>query len=364
MTNYMVSFYYWLLLLPAFSITQILIGIHSQNRILWLPIGLLLIAFIKVKNLGKYQIALILLNLYFVLYYLVARINEWESLIYFGYLITFLLLSITCMFVEADTKKFLKFFKIFFICNILYVIFQLIILNIGLESLSMIHSNLPAQSQYSIPVFLEKPFYRFTGLFNESSPFCFYLSIVFCFFVAIKGDFSIYKNLALCFLAISGSKFAYIFLLLHYCFFSKSKALKFILLGVSIFIAYYIIIDLQYLINITEGQFTSIIARMSGFDLNYEQLGILGNGLGKSSEGELDLNMYSILLNGFGYTSIIISMCIILFYLSIKNRNKKYFIIPFLVATLSNGSLLIFQYTLLAYCLVYLDKERDSNKSL
>lgn len=360
----MINAYYFLLLFPAFSITQLLIGIHSQNRILWFPIGLILIFFMKITTFKKFYLAIVGLNLYFILYYFIASIHSWNILMYFAYIVTFLLLAITSLLIEKEKEKFVKFFKIFFICNLIYSVFQIIALNIGMDSLSMIHSNLPAQANYSIPVFVTEPFYRFTGLFNESSPFAFYLSIAFCFFLSLKEKFLNYKRMAAFFLILCGSKFAYAFLILHIFFFSKYKIVKFIMAGVIGYVLYYIVNDIQYLLDLTEGQIASLIERSAGLDIDYNQLGIWGNGLGKSSEGELALNMYAILLNGFGYSSIFIFIFIILFYVLINNEKKKYFILPFLMATFSNGSLLIFQYTLLAYCLVYLNEDKSVDSAI
>lgn len=361
MFRYMMNMYYFLLLFPAFSITQAVVGIHFQNRILWLPMGLLLLFLRWQGILKKFYLPLIAIFFYFVIYSFIAMLNNWNLMIYLGYVVTFLLLIVTCIFVEKDKLMFLKFFKVFFVCNIIYIIVQSIFLNLGMNSMSMIHSNLPAQGDYTIPVFITEPFFRFTGLFNESSPFSFYLSIAFCFFLSLGSRYERYKKISMLFLILSGSKFAYIFLVMHAIIFSRYKVVK-ILCGLLVIIfLYYFFIDFEYLRVLTGGQIASIIERLSGFYVNYDELGMWGNGLAKSSEGEIPLNMYAILANGFGYTSILIFVFIWLFYLFIKNENKKFFILPFFMGTLSNGSLLIFQYTLLVYCLVYLNDNYGEN---
>ena len=247
-------------------------------------------------------------------------------------------------------------------CNLIYVIIQLMFLNLHLDSLAMIHSNLPAQESYFIPIFITEPFFRYTGLFNESSPFAFYLSIAFCFFLSLGKNYIVYKRIALALLILSGSKLSYIFIMLYYSIFSKYKILRvFISIGVAI-LFYNLVNDFQYIYEMTNGQVASLISRFAGLDIDYKNIGILEMGLEKSSTGDLPLNMYAILLNGFGYSSIFILFFIFIFYRYIENKHKKYFLLPFIIGTLSNGSLLIFQYTLIAYCLVYLHNNPNINE--
>ncbi len=66
--------------------------------------------------------------------------------------------------------------------------------------------------------------------------------------------------------------------------------------------------------------------------------------------------MFSILSGGFcviGGATILI--CIMYFFHKINCRYKNLMILPFLLAALGSGSLLILQYSLMVYCLIYLE---------
>lgn len=348
---------YILFFFPAFSIIYLFSGIHVQNRMLLLIIIPMILPLIKI-NIQKYQVPMILLVLFFSLYTIIAFCYQWQFIIYFGYFSTFFLILLTIFVIHFEEEHFIQFFKIFFYANIFYAILQLILLNLGLESLTMLHSNIPVQENYTIPIFIAKPFYRYTGLFNESSPFAFYLIICFSFFSAIGRKYRKLKACALFFLSISGAKIAYLFIVLHYMVFSKSRVIKIISISLFAITMYLYFFELQTLINLTYGEIASVLVRAQGFEFKDS---FWGTGLGKSSEGELALNMISILISGFGYLgSLFIVSCIIAFYALINNRSKKFFILPFFVGVLSNGSLLIVQYTLIIYCLIYLHHNKIS----
>lgn len=354
--NCFVNIYYLLLFLPTYSITQALIGLNIQNRILWLPLGILLLSFKCYRVLYKFNVPILLLFLFFLYYFLFACINDWNIIIYFGYFVTFMLLFLSNTLVYMYKELYLKFFQLFFICNCLYVLIQVILLNLGYDSLSLIHSNLPAQleSDYSIPVFFMKPFYRYTGLFNESSPFAFYLSICFCFFKCLGSDCRTYKKIAFLLLVFSGSKFAYIFLVLYAILFVKSKIVKiagFLFLIISF---YLFIFNFDYIFELTSGEITSIVKRFSGLDNSMSAISLWGIGLKQSSTGEIPLDMFSILSTGFGIVGLVVILVLIFIYFYMINSCYKYlFALPFVVSVFSSGSLLIIQYSLLSYCLIY-----------
>ena len=227
----------------------------------------------------------------------------------------------------------------------------------------MIHSNLPAQkaAEYTIPIFLVKPFYRYTGLFNESSPFAFYLSISFCFF-GVFEECKRYKYLSLFLLLFSGAKFAYLFLLLHAFFFIKSKVVKLFALLTLISISLLFIYYADDLILMTNGEVASIFARFNSFGNYSSDINYWGLGLQESSEGKVSLDFFSILTSGFGYCGLVfIFICLFSFYHLIQNRDKNYFCIPFFCGLMSSGSFLILQYSLLSYCLMYLHNNPINN---
>ena len=351
--------YCFSMLFPAFSVLYLLIGFNVQNRILWLPFGVLFFLNYKYGTCLKVDIPIFSLCFFFLTYIFVAVVNSWNVPMYIGYFLTFLLIFFTNFIVRDYKDLFLKFFKLFFVLNLCYVIYQLVCLNLGFDSLAMIHSNLPAQEAagYTIPTFISKPFYRYTGLFNESSPFTFYLSISYCFFSVLNGC-KTYKRIALLLLLFSGAKFAYLFLLIHAFFFMKSKIIKlsilsFMLILVSLFLYYS-----EDLIRMTNGEVVSVFSRLDHFGESSSldtAINYWGVGLQESSEGKVSLDFFSILTTGFGFCGLIlIFTCIVSFYRLVNNGNKKFFCIPFFLGLTASGSFLILQYSLLSYCLMYL----------
>ncbi|WP_294591017.1 hypothetical protein [uncultured Bacteroides sp.] len=360
MNRYIVSLYYILLLLPALSLTQFFLGIYLQNRLLWFPLGIFLVG--KYRRLQSFNSPILFLVLFFTLYCYLALVNGWNIQIYLGYALTFSLLLVSNSMVFAYKDLFLSFFKAFFVLNVCYVLLQLIFLNAGLSSFAIAHTNLPAQINdgYTIPVFIQAPFFRYTGLFNESSPFAFYLCICFCFFTSLGIKYELYKKVTLVLLLFSGAKFAYLFLLLYMVIIVRSKILQILSIVILVGVIYLFISDFNYLMELTAGEMASFDGRFRELEGIDSRFSLWGNGLGKSSTGEVPLDMYSILLAGFGGCGMIVIFILIIgFYISIKSRHKKAFILPFVVGTLSCGSLLIVQYSLLSYCLIYLHKNED-----
>ena len=361
----LVLFLYFLMLFPAFSLVQSLLGIYVQNRILWLPCGLILLCYAPYNKLRSFHKPIIFLSLFFLLYCFLAIVHHWNFLLYCGYFLTFLLLLTSLNVVYCQKRLFLSFFKWFLILNAIYIVYQIICCNLGLQGLAMIQSNLPAQKNagYMIPTFLTSFLFRYTGLFNESSPLAFYLCISFCFFTCLGRPFLKYRNLSLLLLVFSGSKFAYLFLLCYLTFFLKNKFVKIIALSALAVVVYLVLTDLSFLIEMTNGEMASVGARMKGVEgIGDTALTNWGSGLATSSDGEVELNMFSILLGGFGrYGMVIILLMILLFYRTIQFEQKSLFILPFVIGILSNGSLLIVQYGLLAYCLIFFHHLNPTN---
>jgi hypothetical protein len=249
--------------------------------------------------------------------------------------------------------------KSFLVINFIYVVFQIICLNFGLNSYAMIHTNLPAQLNYTIPIFIIEPFYRYTGLFNESSPFIFYLIITFIFFSSLGKNYDKYKRISFMLIIFSGTKVGYLFLILHYAFFSKNLIFRLFLKGIFITFISLFFYNYEYLSSLFDGQTASLNQRMNSL-FNINELTLLGVNIGKSSEGDLGLNYLSIILNGFGIFGMIFSFVMfLLFFTFLKTKTKRYYIFPFILGLLSNGSLLIFQYALLFAMLFYLNKREN-----
>ncbi len=335
---------YMLNVFPAFSIIFIFFNVYISSRF----ISLLLVPIILFQKstliVDKYLLPIILLFYYFACYSLIAIIDNKNFIIYFGYAASFLYIILMYDIVRFDTSLFIRFMKLFLIANVAYVIFQLFVLNASLSNFSMLHSNSPAQVNYSIPIFIDNYLFRYTGLFNESAPFVFYLSIAYAFFHSLKSN---YKKYALVLIIFSGSKAGYIFLLLHYAFFSEKVFVKSIFIALLatflvLFFAFYE--DLSYM---TSGQTASLNHRFINL-INFDNYTWFGVDLEKTSEGKLGLNFLNIFVSGFGLFGLsLIFLAFATFYLLINTREKKYFIPPLVVGLLSSGSLLIVQYSLL-----------------
>jgi len=356
---------YILNLLPAFSIIIKVVGIYISSRFLSLIFAPFIIIYSLSKKtiIKKFMIPIFFMLILFFLYVIMAIFDSRNIMIYLGYVISFLYIILLYFYIEYMPKLYINFFVLFFILNVIFVILQLFFLNLGFNNLAMIHSNLPAQINYHIPVFIQEPFFRYTGLFNESSPFGFYLAITFTFFHSLGNKYSKLKYLTLILLIFSGAKSAYLFLLLHYSFFSKYRIINYIftILLLSFFLAFFYFYEA--LGQLTYGQIASFNARFLDLFGNGNIISYFGIDLGKSSEGEVALNFYSIIISGFGIVGLsLIVLFFIAFYVLLKNKNKKYFIFPLIIGLLSSGSLLIVQYSFWFSSLFYLSKVRQNNE--
>ena len=355
---WIVYLFYLSMLLPAFSFSQVLAGIYFQNRILWIPIGILYFINIQRFKVSKLSEPFIILSLLFLSYTIFGIVLDWNFMMYMGYFLTSLLLVMTIPIVRVYPSLYIKFFKFFFWCNLIYVVWQTVCVNVGLISLSMLQSNLPAQSEagYHLPYFVSPPFIRYSGLFNESSPFTVYLIICFCFFRTLGKRYKTYKVLSFLLILFGGAKIGYLFLIAYAVFFIKSKIIRIIALGVLVLVIGIILVNFDLLMELTSGEAMSLMSRMSSLENTTDDgLSLFGVGLKTSSNGDVGLDMFSILSSGFGIigSSIILS-CIIWFYHQINYNDKRRMILPFVLGALGSGSLMILQYSLMAYCLAYL----------
>lgn len=352
---------YIFLFTPAFSLSQLILGMNFGNRFLLIPLMSVLVFTLK-KTIFEFHFPILLLLFFFYIYFMISFVDNRNFTIYFGYVLFALYLLLSSILIKFNQSHFLVFFKIFFLSNVLYVVFQLIVLNMGFSHLSMIHCNMPSKVDYTIPVFITKPFFRFTGLFGESSPFAFYLSICYSFFTALGDEFKWFKICAFITIIIAGSKAGYLFLALHLIISNKSKILKIISSLTVLYIIYLYLVDYTKLSIITHGQTSTIKDRIKGFD--FSNISLFGTNMYRSTEGEVALNFFDIIGKGYGIFGIVfILTSIYLFYILIKNPRKKYFIAPFVVGLISNGSLLIPQYTLIFYCLIYLNFNKNMKKN-
>ena len=306
---------------------------------------------------SKCNVPILCLMFIFGTYSLFAVILGWNVMMYLGYFLTAFCLFLSLPIVNGNRLLFLRFFKLFFLLNCLFVVWQICCINLGLTSLSMLQSNLPAQSEagYEIPFFVKPPFIRYTGLFNESSPFSVYLMICMCFFKALGKDYKGYFYVTLFLILLGGAKIGYLFLIIYSLFFVKSKLIKIAALSLFIIVAFILVCNFDLLMEFSHGEVRSIMSRMSSFEDSREsELTLFGSGIKTSSNGKVGLDMFSILTSGFGLIgSIAILLSIIGYYWISKSPIKKYMILPFIMAALGSGSLLILQYSLMAYCLSF-----------
>jgi hypothetical protein len=357
-----------LLFFPAFSIAYPLTGIYFQSRILGLPF-----LFKKILKIDE--------NLYLFTLPLVVSIiipilgltsNRNPSLIDIGYILSFAYLIVFVQSMGERPKQFIVFLQVFTISNIIYAIFQIMLCNLGIAALSMIHSNVPLQvdAGYVIPPSSSIPYiYRFSGLFNESSPCIFYFSSIAVFLDAIKTeeyisfkDRNITIFVVLLMIAIADSKFAYAFLVMFLTG-KISLALKigylktiFNFFGAFTFLAYIV----SNYSNIISYLFVTLPAfgdRYSDMESSFfRSQNFFGSGFVSTASSNSDvagLDAISIVLGGYGFLcGIAVLFTFLMWIFKIRPPRMGNFIVVYLLGLASSGSFLVSQYTLL-FTMIY-----------
>ena len=115
-----------------------------------------------------------------------------------------------------------------------------------------------------------------------------------------------------------GAKIGYLFFICYAVFFIKSKVIRTIAFILLVLLIGVILMNFDLLLELTKGEAMSIMARMSGLEGAADSgLSLFGSGLKTSSNGEVGLDMFSILSGGFGVIGgATILICIM--YFSIK----------------------------------------------
>ena len=311
----MIGFY-----LPSLSLMSVVSNIFVQPRLEWL--------FCILTTKIKRHWGLISLFLITVIY---LPIGVWLSDGFVGAL-EYLALPLSYLFVIMFvSNRYLlnnmdSFFKYSIVLNAVYVVYQFLAWKLGHVDMAMLHTNLAGQVNYIMH--WDSYFYRYSGLFNENSPFVFYLSICFVYFVWVKSNL---KYLALLLILFSGSKLGYLFLLVYLA--SRYRTL-FLPLGASfVYIAYY--------------YWESIPIPKSSLYQRYDELIESITNLTWLGSGDISgLNIISYLFGGYG---LIIGASIVLFHLVTFNRSSKAkdLIVLFVVGASASGSLVILQHSLL-----------------
>ncbi|MEH2434720.1 MAG: hypothetical protein V7K25_10795 [Nostoc sp.] len=363
-----------LIFFPAFSLSYPFTGIYFQSRILGLPF-LIWYTLISKKHINKNLLVFILaLLISLIIPVLGLLTNRIFSLMDIGYILSFLYLIVFAQAMGNNFIIFINFVKLFTLANIIYSILQTILMNIGLETLAMIHSNLPVKidSGYVLPASILPYTFRFSGLFNESSPLIFYLCSSYIFLSEISSENRskntfIIQVLTLLTILISGSKYSYAFLINYVVIklvaLIEEKNLR--------RLSYVIVITLiLYLFN---QYFSAILSSMSetlpAFEdrkLNIENsinllsyLDFLGNGFLPSSTGESGgLDAITIVVGGYGILfGMTILISFLIWILLSKLKNKPIFVVVYILGLLSSGSFLISQYTIFFTMIYVINKQ-------
>lgn len=362
------SKYLWLYLifsylLPAFSIASFLSLPPAQNYAFLLPV-FLLISFRIIQVTDISILYFLLINVAYIL--IAASFGATDStMLIIAY--TLLALNLLLIYNLSKIPDFIdvipKFFKFFFYLNFFYLIFQNIILNLGMGSLSMLHSNdfMQIASSYKPPVYIE-PFYRVTGLFNESGPFAFYLIIYSWFLFVTRSDDKLTKFLVVLSILICGSKMGLLYLLclLAVKIFGRFSSLIIPLMGTFFVYIYYSNKELLQIIFF--GRAGSVFKR---YDESIESLSKISDlptfsfeFLTYSSQAQA-LDFASLILNNFGFLYFTLSLLFFIFItlsLKLSLKNKMLFLCVLGLGLISNGSILIPQYSLLFILIFYINR--------
>ncbi|WP_414753745.1 hypothetical protein [Anabaena sp. CCY 9910] len=361
---------FFLLFFPAFSLSYPFTGVYFQSRILGLPFLVLyfLLNIFNKKIIITKQIFIFLfpLKIAIIVPFLGLLANRKFSLIDIGYMTSFLYLILFTLVVKKEKVLFVKFTKIFTVANIVYSIWQVFLMNLGLAQFAMIHCNLPSKSDYTIPVGILPSIYRFSGLFNESSPLLFYLCSSYIFLCEInknklEKDVKIIQYATLFMIIISGSKLSFAFLSLLFI----SKLLSLIkdrgyrnLLNISLIAIglFFLTTNYSEIIDILSQNLTAFKPRYESIHnstTSLLQIEILGNGFLPSSTGEAGgLDAITIIIGGYGVLFGFTIILTFLVWILVETNFNFIFVAVYILGLVSNGSLLVSQYTLL-FAMIY-----------
>ena len=370
-----------LMFFPAFSLSYPLTGVYFQSRILGLPF-LCWYTFFNKREIRKDLLIFGIPLLISVVIPILGLLTDRNfSLIDIGYMLTFLYLIIFAQAMGRHLNLFINFINVFTFANILYCLIQTIMMNVGLDSIAMIHSNLPlkATSGYVLPPSILPYTYRFSGLFNESSPLMFYLCCAYIFLGEIdaKKNSKITRNiqvLTLLTILVSGSKYSYAFLIIYAVIqvvsTIKDKNIKISLSTILLMMTTYLFINYYSMIV------TSLSESLPAFDerksnlensvISLSNLDLIGNGFLPSSTGESGgLDAITIVVGGYGFFfGIAILISFLVWILVSKVKNKAIFIAVYILGLSSNGSFLISQYTIFFTMIYVINKQQSIQKYL
>lgn len=361
---------FFLLFFPAFSLSYLVFRFYFQSRILAVPLMVLL--WIVSKKSIKINVLYIPLLISLLVPFAGMSAGRIFSLIDIGYCLSFIYIIIFIELVKTRQRKFIAFIKIFTLSNIGFCWIQVILMSLGLSRLAMIQSNLPFQNDYIIPKnFLMPYLYRYTGLFNESSPLIFYLCSAYCFMDELKpAKTSWLKFATFATIFFSGSKFAYLFLItlflsktLHYIP-AKLRNITFLIVtGIGFAI---IVKNLSEIITFLSNKIPAFYVRYIAMQnaLFNRKILLLGNGFVSSlSEESGGLDAFNIIFSGYGLVcGLIVIGTFFVFIWQSRIRSKIMFSVIYALGLISNGSFLISQYPILFGMIHLLDAKYKQEK--
>ena len=347
-----------IIFLPAFSIGFAATGIPINNRLLFSPLTI-------TRSVYKESLYLCLLIPMCFTYFVCALVlPNWDAQLYFANLLSFATFPFAYGIGRKYPKKSLQFLRWFLLVNITYALIQTGLLNLDLGHLSMLHSNDPYQVAGNyVPHHFVGPLYRVTGLFNESSPFVVFLSVMVAFDLAFHKNKLSWKILFLILLILlSGAKIGILFLILIFIIsgniFLKLISLAFTLTLIVTFYLYPILFHLIFF-----GKAGSLFKRLGEMQKTVDDYGItaFGSGLRSSSSGAIGLDLLSVVGTGYGMVGLAsFLICFALFFFKNKKVGATIFIAPFLCLMVGSGSFLIVQYYLIVLCIGILSGRKNN----
>lgn len=351
-------------LLPAFSYATFFQLPPAQNYAL-VALIFLIITLDKITSINLTSFTLIALNLVYI--FISGMIGELQSTLL---LVAFLLFSINILisYNFSKLKSFrpivFNFFKNFFYINVFYCLYQNLVITLGLGDISMMHSNDPLQVMHSyVPPEYIWPLHRVTGLFNESGPFTFYLIIYSWFLYSHKSNSKLLALTLAC-IVLGGSKIGLLYLA---CFFIviTFRAYSIYFLGILTGGFIYLVTSYREILDILFfGRAGSIYKRFNETSDSLAQNGdiaALGFNYGTKSSGALSLDLVSLISGNFGYFYLIVILlffCMVIWKANVDSISKTLLAVTVVIGFMSNGSLLIPQYSILFIFIFYFNSMR------
>lgn len=340
------------MLFPYRSLVYDFVGIKIPNYYFLIPFLLLMVAkkgfFIDKKNMN-----VLFFSGGMILFFLVKAF--FVGVEYFGLTETNLIFSFVFLFLFAEfclrhTKEFVWVVKKLIVVNIFYAVLQNVLMVFDFSQLTMWHSNLALQENYTIPVFIY-PFFRVNGFFNESSQLVIFLILSIVFLHYYENSQKGYMKYLVSFFSFSKTGFMYILVFLV----ARYKILAIIFLSLLSVPAYQLYLDpppwLRWSLYALELRLQGLLSVFSN-----GQNVIFGESL---SSGQLALDFVGIYLNGMGVAGLSI---LATYFIYIVWMSKKYVFFPILaVSLLANGALPSMQYLLFYVYAILLYRRFNQN---